>query len=125
MANQKSGGNKKRTRRSRVANNIFAQGKRKEKWLTKLKNNPKIQKKKKRDKVSLPIHETIINATCTIRPITFEEQYKLFRKTKGRKGLNPNPDKRGEENYYLTHPEITSKFPITSLMEKPIKYKRS
>ena len=121
MSKQASGGNQKRPRRPRAAHKIFAQGKRKEKWLRKLEANPKAQHSRKREKAFDISHEHI--TPKDIRPATLEDMYRSYRVTKGRQGLNPNPDTRKEENYWVTHPSIT-RFPIIELMEKPIMYSK-
>jgi len=122
MSKQASGGNQKRPRRPRAAHKIMAQEKRQEKWLAKLKVNPKSQRSRKRDVDVLDLsHEHVIPKD--IRPATLEDMYRSYRVTKGRQGLNPNPDTRGDENYWVTHRSNT-RFPITDLMEKPISYSK-
>ena len=49
-----------------------------------------------------------------IRGRTFEDEYRLYRKTRGRQGWNPNPDYRGEENPVY----LASKSPYGSPSEK-------
>ena len=131
MSKQSMGGCKKRPRRPRAAHKILAQETRKEKWLAKLKNNPKAQKPKKRGLVLDLSHEHVVPKD--IRPTTIEDMYKTYRVTKGRQGLNPNPDKRQPENPWVTQTRqvkpgifvanpMTGRFPITELMSKPIQY---
>ena len=121
MAGQaSSGGNKKRPGRPRKPHKIMQQEKRKERWLAALAINKKAQHPRKRDHNVLDLsHEHIIPKE--IRPRTFEDLYKTYRVTKGRQGLNPNPETRQKENYWVTHRSI-ARFPITELMEKPIQY---
>ena len=120
MTKQASGGNKKRPRRPRKLSCILRQEKRKEKWLAKLKVNPKAQHPRKRDDKVMDFSLDHITPK-DIRPKTFEDMYRTYRVTKGRQGLNPNPNTRKEENYWVTH-RASFKFPITELMEKPIQY---
>lgn len=54
---------------------------------------------------------------------TFEQEYKKFHQTRGRKGLNPNPLYRQPENHiYLSRNSIFNvrRVPIGELMQKPI-----
>lgn len=55
--------------------------------------------------------------------VTFEEEYKTYRKTRGRRGLSPNPDRRQPENpNYLNRNSVfaTRRVPLTELMERAI-----
>jgi len=55
--------------------------------------------------------------------VTFDEDYKTFRKTRGRRGLNPNPDYRGTENpSYLARNSVFAcrRVPMVELMERAI-----
>ncbi len=59
------------------------------------------------------------------RLYTFEDEYKTSRRTRGRRGLNPNAEKREKENINIalfkrlaTH---CGRFPIGELMEKAIR----
>lgn len=54
---------------------------------------------------------------------TFDDEYQEFKKSGGRRGLNPNPKQRQTENpMYLARNSIfsTRRVPIGELMEKPI-----
>jgi hypothetical protein len=61
---------------------------------------------------------------------TFEDEYKTFRRTRGRVGLNYNPLKRPDENPMVGQAHMfgrrnciirgSGKFPIGQLMEHPI-----
>jgi len=139
MAEQKSGGNKKRKRKSRYQHSILRQEKRKAKWLNILHGNSKAQRPKKKIATTLTFWENV--TPKKIRPVTFDEQYKSYRKTKGRQGLNYNPVKRQDENIWVKgryqkrgldgniiwdskHHYLCGRFPITELMEKPIQYSK-
>lgn len=61
------------------------------------------------------------------KQLTFEEEYRLFKKTRGRKGLNPDENHRGSENFRQLNRDSVFNcgyFPITELMQKPIKTSR-
>lgn len=138
MSKQASGGNKKRKRRPRAAHKILKQEQRKEKWLAKLKSDKTAQRRKSKSKYSLKIEVPRINEK---RHFTLDELYKTYRKTKGRQGLNPNPKTRQDENLWVIgkfqkkqkdgriiwstkQHYLGGRFPITSLMEKPIQYSK-
>ena len=66
------------------------------------------------------------NGVITKQPgRTFEEDYKLYNKTRGQQGLNPKPDSRRDENItYLRRNSIFNvirRVPIGELMERPIR----
>jgi len=121
MPKESMGGNKKRKRRPRPQHKILAQEKRKEKWLRHLKRDSKAQHKRKRAQYTLNIEK---DAECRVRPVTFEDMYRSYRVTKGRQGLNPNPTTRQKENPWVLHDHWCGRFPITELMEKPIRYSK-
>jgi hypothetical protein len=56
---------------------------------------------------------------------SFEDEYKTYRRTRGRRGLAPNPNKRPDENHHIAlfkrSASYCGKFPIGQLMEKPIR----
>ena len=122
MSKQASGGNKKRTRRPRVAHHIMLQESRKERWLKRLAKDKKAQRKRKHFDKPLDLSWQNVKPYPHIRPITIENEYKRYRATKGHQGLNPNPKTRKDENPWVTHQFWTGTFPITELMEKPIQY---
>ena len=74
-----------------------------------------------------------LNLAAEVIGESIEDMYKTYRVTKGRQGLNPNPDKRQPENPWVTQTRkvkpgifvanpMTGRFPITELMSKPIQY---
>lgn len=58
------------------------------------------------------------------RLYSFEDEYKTYRRTRGRRGLAPNPDVRQDENLkirlFKTLATYCGTFPIGELMEHPI-----
>lgn len=124
MPKQASGGNKKRKRRPRATHKILAQENRKAKWLRRLKVDPKAQRSKKRVPAMDFSHENV-EPLPHIRPTTFDIEYKKYRITKGRHGLNPSPEHRQDENPWVTHHFWCSSFPIGELMEKPMRYPKA
>ena len=140
MPKQQSGGNKKRPRKPRYQHSILKQEERKGKWLKAVASDKTIQKPKRKVATTLTSwHENVIPKS--IRPVTIEDQYRSYRKTKGRQGLNPNPKTRQEENIWVhgryqqkkddgnviwstKQHYLGGRFPITELMEKPIQYSK-
>ena len=118
MANQQSGGNKKRPRRPRAAHKVLAAGIRKEKRIKRHKLNLKLNRKSRKYGFKLDFG----TPEDKVHPATFDNMYSTFRKTRGRQGLQPDPDERQDENLWVTHPFWCGRFPITELMEKPIQY---
>jgi hypothetical protein len=61
---------------------------------------------------------------CERKQYSFDEEYKTYRRTRGRRGLAPNPDKRQDENpairLYKSLSTYCGRFPIGQLMEYPI-----
>jgi hypothetical protein len=60
-----------------------------------------------------------------VKLYTFDDEYKTYRRTRGRRGLSPNPDKRPAENPMcrLRNDILTGTtrfFPIGECMENPI-----
>lgn len=119
MASQKSGGNKKRPDNrpcKKRYNNEDRQAK------NKLKRQAKhIKRQRKGQKVVLEPFD------MNFEPImgkTFDDDYKEFRRTRGKRGLNPDPLVRRFENPNvdkLRHdPRNVQKVPIQDLMSKPI-----
>lgn len=54
---------------------------------------------------------------------TFEDEYRMFRKTRGKKGWSANPDARKDENIWQTERNSIfncGKFHLTDLISKPI-----
>ena len=60
--------------------------------------------------------------TGKIKARTFEDEYKSYRKTRGRKGWSFNPDKRKESAVYLSRNSVfnVQRVPMTELMERAI-----
>jgi hypothetical protein len=54
---------------------------------------------------------------------TFEDLYRQSKKTRGRLGLNPDPDKRPEENPWQKY-HFVGKFKLVDLISKTIKKDR-
>jgi hypothetical protein len=58
------------------------------------------------------------------RLYSFEDEYKTYRRTRGRRGLAPNPLKRQEENSQIAlfkrSASHCGRFPIGQLMEHPV-----
>ena len=48
---------------------------------------------------------------------TFEDEYKLFKRTRGHSGLNPKPESRGNN---MPPWSMCRRYPIGELMSKPI-----
>jgi len=119
---QKSGGNRKHPRRPRPAHMILKQERRLEKWLRKLKSDPKAQRPRKRAYNVLDLSVENVKPLDHIRPTTFDNEYRSYRITKGRRGLNPSAEHRQDENPWVINKLWVGRFPITSLMEKPIQY---
>jgi len=63
------------------------------------------------------IDTSIIECEEGRRQFTFEDEYTLFRKTRGRSGLDYNPSKR---LLNTPHGSTFKKMPIGELMSKPI-----
>ena len=61
---------------------------------------------------------------CERKQYSFDEEYKTYRRTRGRRGLAPNPDVRQDENpaiaLYKRLSTYCGRFPIGQLMEYPI-----
>jgi len=61
---------------------------------------------------------------CERKQYSFDEEYKTYRRTRGRRGLAPNPDVRQDENQaiaiYKRLSTYCGRFPIGKLMEYPI-----
>ena len=105
-------------RRPRAAHKIIAADKRKEKRIKHYVVNPKFNKKSKKYGMKFDFG----TPEDTVHPATFDNMYSTFRKTRGRQGLQPNPEHRQDENPWVTHYAWCGRFPITELMEKPIQY---
>ena len=116
MAAQKMGGCKKRLRKRRVREDITEA--RKE---TRQRRHTKHGHNDYAKRGSSPLYPDVIREEGA----TFDEEYKTYKKTKGRRGLNPSPDRRQAENpEYLSRNSVfnVKHVPITELMEKPIKF---
>ena len=108
----------KKARRPRAAHKIVAADKRKEKRIKHHAVNPKFNRKSRKYGMTFDFG----TPEDKIHPATFDNMYSTFRKTRGRQGLQPDPEKRQNENPWVTNPFWCGRFPITELMEKPIKY---
>ena len=111
----------KKARRPRAAHKIVAANKRKEKRVRKLANDKTYHCKSRKYGMKFDFG----TPEDKVHPATFDNMYSTFRKTRGRQGLQPDPEKRQDENPWVTHPLWCGRFPITELMEKPIKYSSS
>ena len=108
----------KKARRPRAAHKIVAADKRKDKRERKLANDKTYSRKSRKYGMTFDFG----TPEDKVHPATFDNMYSTFRKTHGRQGLQPDPEKRQKENPWVTHYFWCGRFPITELMEKPIKY---
>ena len=121
MSKQSMGGCKKRKRKSRLGGRINAE----ERTLVNKANRALDHKRKgharkRRTGISLSMFPDPERKEGK----TFDDEYRIFRKTRGRTGLNPNPDKRKPENpNVLNRDSVLSCgwFPIGELMQNPIR----
>jgi len=71
------------------------------------------------------IENTLLLDESYRKLMTFEEEYKTFRVTRGKRGVISDPDKRGPENpqndLFKCYATYCGKFPIGELMSKPIR----
>jgi hypothetical protein len=106
---------RKRKRRPRCGNPIIA----KELTRKRKENRIRVQAKRgncgPRNRYGLSEHHSDYELQFKAR--TFEEEYKEYRKSRGRRGFNPDPNSREPDACRI----IMGTFPIGELMEKPIR----
>lgn len=120
MSNQKSGGCKKKRRVTRGAHGEIRHAKIRATRQARHKKYGHSYKTRRQTKVTswfVPKDERKVN--------TFEDEYQLYKKTKGRQGWNPNPNQREYENPAVKASKSvlgTAKYHLQDLMQRPIQY---